>query len=154
MSAGPTIAVAVVISLPRLVAPSIKIIMALPSVFNSATKSCAFCGTNRIVWSTPSSKSNCVVDCVSKQAGCVRVYNVCPSAHSVGERVGEVVGPLVGEVVGRLVGSGSIGESVGIGEGDLVGVLVGDVVGPEVGDVVGLSVGCETVGSKVGGLSQ
>lgn len=64
------------------------------------------------------------------------------------------MGPLVGEVVGRLVGSGSIGESVGIGEGDLVGVLVGDVVGPEVGDVVGLSVGCETVGSKVGGLSQ
>lgn len=73
MSAGPTIAVAVVISVPVLAAPSIKIIMALPSVFNSATKSCAFCGTNTIVCITPSSKSNCVVDCVSKQAGYVRV---------------------------------------------------------------------------------
>jgi len=38
------------------------------SVFNSATKSCAFTGTNKMVWSTLESKSKVVVDTVSKHA--------------------------------------------------------------------------------------
>jgi len=67
-SSGPTMTVESS-TFPVKVLPSSKIMVAWLSEFNSATKSCAFNGTKMIVWSTPASKSNEVVEEVSKHAG-------------------------------------------------------------------------------------
>jgi hypothetical protein len=55
--------------LPKALLPSTKIIEAKALASMVAMKSCAWFGTNKIVWKVLSSRSKLVVDSVAKQAG-------------------------------------------------------------------------------------